>query len=156
MKRLIFLALVLAPALAFAAAATWSSASTSETRSVKGVCAAGTSCDAPSAATDGMNLSVVRFIAVQACADSGQTITDGASADVYYYDADSGLWGKSDLSLSFPTGARCSWAEGNSPGHGLPILAARGRIAIVPNAMAVSSGGLTLWLLAVDAQGNHL
>ena len=153
MRRLLYLALLF-PVIALGAAVSWSRpADITAVKTRSGVCAAGTTCDAPTAATDGVALMDVSSIAVQVCADSGQTITDGAGLDVYYYDPVSALWGKSALALTVATGARCAWAEGDSPGHGIPILARRGRIAIIPNAMTVSSGGLTVWIFALSVSG---
>lgn len=160
MKRILIVALVSLAVPAYAAEQAWSAAGTSGF-SVKGVCAAGTTCDAPSDATKGMNLEGVFRIAVQVCADSGQTITDGDGLAVYWYDGRSGLWGKSGLSLTVGIGARCAWAEGDSPGHGIPVLVSGGpassaRVAVVPTAMTVSSGGLTVWIYAADSLGRAL
>lgn len=160
MKRLIAAAALCLSLPAMAAEQTWSAAGTSKF-SVKGTCAAGTTCDAPSDATKGMNLAGVMRIAVQVCADLGQTITDGNGLDVYWYDSRSGLWGKSNLTLTVGTGARCAWTDGDSPGRGIPILASGGpeaetRLAIVPNAMAVSIGAITVWIYAYDSGGRPL
>ena len=153
----VLIAVLLAPAPAWAAAVSWGPVA-SKAVSVAGVCAAGTSCDAPSAATDGMQLSGVAYVTVKVCADSGQTITDATSFDVYFYDYIDGLWAQwSSASLSTTkTGARCYVLEGDSPGHGIPILSRRGRIAVVPTAVAVSSGAITVYLYATDKNDNIL
>jgi len=152
MKRIALLAiLVLAPAIALGTT-TWTPASSDASRSAKSVATTGTEA-APAAATDGMNLNAVFVLDVMVCAASGQTITDGASLDVYVYDDMVGLWAKSDMTLTVSTGARCGYARGDSPGKGIPILGKRGRIAVVPNGLAVSSGSITIWHLATGAGG---
>jgi hypothetical protein len=153
----LIVASLLVPGSAFAAAVTWNPVA-SKAVSVYGVCAAGTTCDAPSAATDGMQLSGVAYVVVKVCADSGQTITDAQSFDVYFYDYIDGVWAQwSSSSLSTTkTGARCYVLEGDSPGHGIPMLSRRGRIAVVPTAVAVSSGAVTVYLYATDKNDNIL
>lgn len=143
------LAILLAPALALPST-TWTSVSTV---SVSAESTTGTEA-APSSATAGMSLATSSRVDVYVCADVGATITAGASKfDVYFYDAAVGTWAKSDLVLSAATGARCAYATGNSPGKGIPILASRGRMAVVPNGATVSAGNITIWLLSVSLSG---
>lgn len=155
MKRLILvLVAALIPSLALGAEQSWAKTGT---RSVVGVCAAGTTCDIPSDATKGMQLNNVTRISIEVCADSGQTITGGSGILLYAYDATSGLWGQFNATAyTVKTGARCAWVQGSAIGVGIEIAASRGRLAAVPSGMTVSSGSLTVYMNAVDANGNSL
>jgi hypothetical protein len=119
-------------------------------RSVKAVATTGSE-SAPSAATDGMDLTMVGAVDVVVCADSGQTVTSGGTLQVWFYDVDTGLWALSDYNLSVPTGKRCATTVGPSSGKGIPIIAKRGRIAVVPSGVTVSSGSVTIFHLATQA-----
>jgi hypothetical protein len=119
-------------------------------RSVKATATTGSEA-APSGATEGMDLTTVGAVDVVVCADSGQTITLGGTLQVYFYDVDTGLWALSDYNLSVPTGKRCGTTVGPSAGKGIPIIAKRGRIAVVPSGVTVSSGSVTIFHLATQA-----
>jgi hypothetical protein len=153
-RTLIAVLTALAAGPAFAAAATWTTIGSSGLSAI-GVCAAGTSCDAPTATTDGISLANATVVDVYVCADASQTITDGDGFDVYFYDARViGGWAKFNLTpYKAATGRRCAYVQGDSPGKGFPILARPGRMVVVPTSAAVSSGGLTIYLLASNASG---
>lgn len=156
MKHLLFLA-ALVPSLAFGAAQTYvplDATLGAAGRSVVATCAAGTTCDVPSAATDGASLVGVASVAVQVCAASGQTITSGPSFDVYFYG--NGLWGYwRSYALQVPSAGaqRCGWIQDDSPGFGIPILQPRGRITVVARSAMVSSGALTITIYALGRSG---
>jgi hypothetical protein len=153
MKRFLMAVALTLPIFAFAST-TYSRVALADgsfrPRSVKAVATTGSE-SAPSAATEGMDLTTVGAVDVIVCADSGQTITAGGTIQVWFYDVDVGLWALSDYSLSVPTTKRCATTLGPSAGKGIPIIAKRGRIALVPSGMTVSSGGLTLYHLATQA-----
>jgi hypothetical protein len=152
MKKILMLALLF-PMIA-AASTVYSPISLADgskrPRSVKAVATTGSEA-APSTAAEGMDLTMVGAVDVVVCADSGQTITLGATVQVWFYDVDTGLWALSDYSLSVPTGKRCATTIGPSAGKGIPIIARRGRVAFVPSGLTVSAGGLTLYHLATQA-----
>jgi hypothetical protein len=151
-KILAVLAVLVVPSLSWAAAATWTATGA---RSAKAVCASGT-CDAPTLATEGANLDAVSAVSVLVCADSGQTITGGSGVSLYFYDGTPALWGKKGTALTVPTGSRCAFAEGDSPGLGIPVIAPRGRLAAIPIGITVSSGGVTVFVLATGVKGEAL
>jgi hypothetical protein len=150
--RILAMVLAVVPSLSWAAAATWT---LTGARSAKAVCASGT-CDAPTLATEGANLDAVSAVSVLVCADSGQTITGGSGVSLYFYDATPALWGKKGTALTVPTGSRCAFAEGDSPGLGIPVIAPRGRLAAIPIGITVSSGGVTVFVLATGVKGEAL
>jgi hypothetical protein len=153
MKRILMVAvLAVVPSLSWAAAAAWTATGA---RSAKAVCASGT-CDAPTAATEGANLDAVSAVSVLVCADASQTITGGSGVSLYFYDATAALWGKKGTALTVPTGSRCAFAEGDSPGLGIPVIAPRGRLAAIPVGITVSSGGTTVYVLATGVKGEAL
>jgi hypothetical protein len=121
MKKILMLALLF-PMIA-AASTVYSPISLADgskrPRSVKAVATTGSEA-APSTAAEGMDLTMVGAVDVVVCADSGQTITLGATVQVWFYDVDTGLWALSDYSLSVPTGKRCATTIGPSAGKGIP------------------------------------
>ena len=152
MRRFVLAVLMVLPLGAFAST-TYTAVSladgTHRPRSVKAVATTGSEA-APSAATEGMDLTTVGAVDIVVCADSGQTITSGGTLQVWFYDVDTGLWALSDYNWAVPTGKRCATTLGPSSGKGVPIIARRGRIAVVPSGVTVSSGSVTIWHLAVQ------
>ena len=105
-------------------------------------------------ATDGLNLNAVGAISVKICAASGQTITTKFAVKAYSFDPWYLDWIRDpDWDLSNPngeTGAQCqvvgTWTVSG------PI----GRIAFVPSAGAVSSGNITIRIIASGVNGERL
>lgn len=165
-KALLLSVGILSAAPAFSAEQTWSAIGTS-LFSVKGVCAAASpmTCDAPSDATKGMSLAGVFRVKIVVCAIDNQTITDGDGLDVYFYRSDAtatGLtasWAISDIVLKVTKGVGKKCAEVQPDISGVPGLVLGGndgRMAVVPNAMATSSGALAVFMYAYDSMGRPL
>jgi hypothetical protein len=153
-RRALVLAVVLAgPSLSWAAAATWTAAS-GASRSVVGTCSGSGTCDVPSAATDGINLDAVASVSIVVCAASGQTISSG-TVTLYYYDAAVGLWAKSPQTFTPSASVRCAVLEGDSPGHGIPVITPRGRMAPKLD-VTLSSGSATVYILATGVKSEAL
>jgi hypothetical protein len=136
------LAAVLLPFSTYAAAATWSVTDTG----VKGVCASGT-CDAPSAAADGIGLVspggwASKGVVVTVCADSGQTLSGAGTLTAWGRDPSVLLWAANpDLNLSPNTASvRCQSFSA------LFVAVPNGRFAWVPTGVTVSSGGVTIYI----------
>lgn len=151
--RLCALAL-LAPTLASAAAASWAAVS-GTSRSVVGTCASGT-CDAPTgtpSAATALMLDGVDTVDVWISADSGQTLTAGTvTLLAYRYDAKIARWFPApDLNVTVT--APGSTRDLYSPGY---TLTGRGFLRFVPSSVAVSSGGLTITLLAWSKQNGAM
>ena len=122
------------------AAATWTLTGST---SVKAVAGSGTA-DAPTLATQGMNLANVGGFSVVASADSGQTLSGAGSLQAYLYDDNVARWARCpDLDLTCGTASVRDLAF-----PGFSVLSPRGRIAYVPSGVTVSSGGVTIYLNA--------
>ena len=123
-------------------AATWASIGPRSVSSIQATTEA-----APSVATDGMLLEAVAAVTVWLEADAGQTISaDVGQVDVYQHDI--GAWGAAPaLVLQVPPG---------SSGHRRVQLGTvridnpRGRLACIANGVSVSSGGVTVYIVATS------
>lgn len=146
MKRAILIAAALLLASpTFGADCTWS-AITGATRSRQGVGAV--SCTLTPATADaaaGMWLNGVAGFAVWVCADAGQTITTAFSLTAYAQEPYSLLWGPQPEwnATTTSTGTRCA-----PIGTGFKVDSPAGRVAYAPSAGAVSSGGITIKIIA--------
>lgn len=146
----------------------WATCSTAvvpgATRSVIVTCTTGTeTCASLASATDGMLLgpsitegNVVGPVAgfsVQAEAAAGQTLASG-SLLVCERDDISGRWRPMPDTCSLSATA----ARDHSPctGGGFTVISPRGRIALVPSGVTVSSGSVTIRLLATGPNGYPL
>ena len=140
--RKILTLILLAPSLAYAAAATWTNPSGT---TAVAVCAqAGVTCDAPTLATQGISLDNVQGFSVTACAASSQTLSGAGTLRAYVYDDAVGLWSRlPDLDLTQSTATvRCvTWA-------GIWAAAPRGRVAYVPDTVTASSNSVTVYMIA--------
>ena len=129
------------------AAATWSS---NGQWSVKAVCASGTA-DAPTLASEGIDLQGIRGFTVHVEADSTRTLSGAGTLDFYIWNNEGQRWGK----LCSSTGAQVQYtvaASGvRSCGYqGFEVIDSKDRIAIVPTGVTVSAGGLTIYINALD------
>jgi hypothetical protein len=138
--------LAVVPSLSWAAAATWT---LTGARSATAVCATGT-CDAPTLATEGMNLDAVKGFSVVVSADNTRTLSGAGALRAYTYDGT--RWARCpDLDLTTATASvrDLSFA-------GFTVTAPRGRIAYVPDGVTVSAGGVTIQILASGVKGEVL
>ncbi len=156
------LALLLSP---LGARATCTTASVpGSPRSVVVTCTTGTeTCASLATATDGMLLGPsitegnqvgpVAGFSVQAEAAASQTLA-GGSLLVCVRDDISGRWRAIPDTCSLSAVA----ARDHAPctGDGFQVYAPRGRIGLVPSGVTVSSGNVTIRLLATDASGQPL
>lgn len=132
---------------------TWVSAGE---RSVNGVCAGATDTFDTTSATAGMNLDGVSAFIVTAEADSGQTLTGAVQLSAYYYDPNTLRWGRFpafDLDSGSAAAARTQTVAVQD------VSVPTGRVGYCPKASgttAVSSGGFTFRLVAVDRNGRKL
>jgi hypothetical protein len=103
---------------------------------------------ATAAATDGMLLDSVGSVAVEVCADAGQTITTAFSLKAYLMNPWTGVWSRApdyDLAnASGETGDICQQVGGWS------VPGPQGRLAYAPSAGAVSSGSITIRMTATQ------
>lgn len=139
MKLATVLVIVL-PALAVAQTPTGNVLRASITTTCAGSPCSGT---APSADTDGFPVSQRRALALRLCAASGQSLSGGGALDVYSGDEDDGLWSLNPaLAITVPAsaaGKRCVIVLSDTE-----VLVGFGRVAVVPNAVPLSGGNLTL------------
>lgn len=138
--RLIAIALALVlPVAASAAAATYT---TPTGTSAKIVCGSGT-CDAPTLSSQGLDLQDLQGYVVTVAADApDKTLTGTGTLLCYVYDAEVGAWSRlPDLDITVSTGSIRVLSF-----TGIWVAAARGRVAYVPSSVAVSSGGVTIYL----------
>lgn len=141
-KILAVVAALVLPAIASAAAGTWSIPDDT-VRSSKFVCTqAGVTCDAPTAATDGALLSGSTGVVVTVCAASGQTLSGAGTLLAYVYNPIAGLWARvPDLDLTTTTASvRCLAFPG------IFVAVPAGRIAYVPSSVTASSNNLTIYV----------
>lgn len=143
--------LLLAPSLAEAAAATCTPVPPAS-RSVACVCASGT-CDAPTGAptaSTALYLDAPTTVEIYVSADSSQTLTAGAvTLLVYRYDEALARWAQAPsltVTLTSPGSVRDLYGEG------FTINSSRGYLLVIPSGVAVSSGGVTIRLLASGAK----
>ena len=114
-------------------------------RSVKKTMA--TTGSAPTLADDGIAIDVATGFSVFAEADSGQTLTGTGSLFCYVYDRVFAAWIRApalDMTISNVSGQR------RLAFPSLEVFARRGRIVYITNALAVSSGSVTVYLLCTD------
>lgn len=117
-------------------------------RATKVVSCASSPCSgaAPSADTDGASLAQMRAIAIRLCADSGETLSGGGGLYVYSMDEVDELWSiVPELELTIDASAaskRCSIVLSDKE---IPL--GTGRTAVVPNAVTLSGGDLTITYL---------
>jgi hypothetical protein len=140
--RKILTLILLAPSMAFAAAATWTNPSGT---TAVAVCAqAGVTCDAPTLATQGLSLDNVQGYSVTACAASSQTLSGAGTLTAYVYDDAVGLWSRiPELDLTVGTATiRCITFLG------VWAAAPRGRVAYVPTTVTASSNSVTVYMIA--------
>jgi hypothetical protein len=144
------LSFIVAIAISFpvlAADFVWTMADTNAARSVKGVGAAADTFG--EGATDGMALANTKGFAVWVCADLGETITTAFVLTAYAQHPYLALWGPApiwDLSGS-ETGVRCEYLDA------FPVFSPAGRVGYAPSAGAVSSGDVTIWIVATGNSG---
>ena len=139
--RKILTLILLAPSLAYAAAATWTNPSGT---TAVAVCAqAGVSCDAPTLATQGLPLDRLQGFSVTACAAVGQTLSGAGTLTAYVYDDTVGVWSRiPDLDLTVGTATiRCIAFPA------IWVAAARGRVAFVPTVVTASTNSVTVYLI---------
>jgi hypothetical protein len=109
------------------------------------VTCAGSPCTgaAPNATTDGATLAQMRSISIRLCADSGQTLSGGGTLDVYAMDEADGLWSLvPELEITIDASVasdRCAIVLSD---RDTPL--GWGRVSVVPNAVTLSSGNLTI------------
>ena len=123
------------------AAATWSSPDPKTSKAVSG---SGTT-DAPTLATQGLELDRVAGFFVTAEADSGQTLSGAGALTAYWYDNATAAWSRvpaMDLATTTATVRRLTL-------H-VSAVANRGRIAYAPTGVTVSSGGVTIYITAAS------
>jgi hypothetical protein len=120
--------------------------------SISCACASGT-CDAPSATpttATALYLAEPTTVEVWVAADASQTLTAGAvTLLVYRYDASVGRWAQAPgltITLTSPGSVRDLYDAG------LTINTSRGYLLVIPSGVAVSSGGVTIKLLASGAK----
>ena len=117
-------------------------------RATKTVSCAGSPCSgsAPSANTDGASLAQMRAIAIRLCAASGQTLSGAGTLEVYSMDELDELWSiVPELELSVDASAaskRCTIVLSDRE---MPL--GTGRVAVVPSAVTLSGGDLTVTYL---------
>ena len=135
---------------AFAADFAWSAASSQAGRSVKGIGA--TSDTFGEGATDGMNLTKVGGFAVWVCADEGETIKTAVELTAYAYHSYVAAWAPAPVwnLAGSQTGVQCEYLDA------FPVYSPVGRVGYAPSAGAVSSGDLTIWILATSAAGDSI
>ena len=103
--------------------------------------------------TEGNQVGPVAGFAVTAEAASSQTLA-GGSLLVCMRDDISGRWRL--LPDTCPLSAVATRDHGPCNGGGFLVYAPRGRIGLVPSGVTVSSGNVTIRLLATDASGQPL
>jgi hypothetical protein len=134
------------------AAFTWSLITPTAKRSVVGVGA--TSDTFGAGAADGMLLDSVSGFGVRVSADSGQTITTAVSLIAYAKDPYTGRWARApDWDLPNPsgvTGVRDQYLGG------FAVSGPAGAVAYEPSAGAVSSGSLTIAIIATALRTGEL
>jgi hypothetical protein len=95
-------------------------------------------------------LDAPRTIEIYVSADASQTLTAGAvTLLVYRYDAALARWAQAPsltITLTSPGSVRDLYSEGFS------INSSRGYLMIIPSGVAVSSGGVTIRMLASGAK----
>lgn len=109
----------------------------------------------------GMSLANATTYNLVVCANTaGQWVTDGSAIDFYFWDARVGRVIKTDTSITVPQGTsavhECVMSKADSPAWGQPVVSRAGRLFAVPNAAAVSSGSIQIWLLPSNASGQAL
>jgi hypothetical protein len=160
MIRSIIVALAVLLAAPTYATTTWAVASSSATRSVKATCTTGSEA-APSAtpsalAPVGVNLDTVAAVFLYLQAGSGQTVASGW-IQCYLYSPLVATWATLPVTYALSsTAVRTQSPQGDSPGIGIPVIGMRGWLACVPSSVTVSSGNVTMWMLAVGADGSTL
>jgi hypothetical protein len=115
---------------------------------VKTVCTTGTE-QAPTLASEGISLDGVGACGVKLEADADKTLSGSGDLLAYLYDDITGRWGRCpglDLT-SVVSGLR------QEAFTGFQVISPRGRIAYVPSAVTVSSGGVTIYINATDIHG---
>lgn len=114
-------------------------------RATKVVSCVGSPCtgSAPSANTDGATLAQMRAIAIRLCAASGQTLSGAGTLEVYFMDEVDELWSiVPELELTVDASAaskRCTMVLSDRE---MPL--GTGRVAVVPSAVTLSGGDLTI------------
>jgi len=145
MRAIVVVLALLFAGPAFATDCVWS-AITGATRSRKGVGAVNCTLTVATAAADaGMWLNAAGGFSVWVCADAEQTITAAFSLTAYAQEPYSLLWGPQPAwdVASTSTGSRCA-----PIGTGWRVDSPAGRVAFAPSAGAVSSGGITIKIIA--------
>jgi hypothetical protein len=123
------------------AACTW----TTGTTQAIDVCASGNE-SAPTLATEGFSIDGLQAFTLVAEADTGQTFTAAPAGAIqfYVYDQVVGAWVRApdlDVTVSLASARRQAWTGYQIKGRRVS------RIAVVPVAVTLSAGGLTLYLL---------
>lgn len=126
-------------------AATWTQIGTGE---VKATGLAATDVE-PSSSTDGMDIRGLRSFAFTIECDVGQTFLSAAGHfDIFWFDPFVGAWSfVVDAAQQVPPEA----ATRRRVTFVLDILNRRGRIALIPNGLALSAGGLTAYYAPVNS-----
>lgn len=124
-------------------ATTWSDLTAS--RSVKAVCTTGTEA-APTLVSEGMLVDGVGAVMVFLEAAVAGTVSGGNLLAYIWSNAAQAWFPAPDLNLAVPaTAARRYSFAGPSPGFGLPVMAARGRIAYLPSGVTVVGANVTVY-----------
>lgn len=117
-------------------------------RATKTVTCGGSPCSgsAPSANTDGASLAQMRAISIRLCADSGEILSGGGSLYVYSMDEVDELWSiVPELELTVDASAASKRCTIILSDREIPL--GTGRVAVVPNAVTLSGGDLTIMYL---------
>lgn len=131
--------------------ATWASL-TGTGRSVKSVQT--TSDSAPTLAADGMSLQSVAGFRVVLEADSGQTLSGAGALTCFTWDDSIAGWARlSDADITVPAAIASNRRYG---AVSFQVQAPRGRVAFIANAVTVSAGGVTVYLIASNLQGDEV
>ena len=117
-------------------------------RATKTVTCAGSPCSgsAPSANTDGASIAQMRAIAIRLCADSGQTLSGAGGLYVYSMDEVDELWSiVPELEITVDASVASKRCAIILSDRDMPM--GTGRTAVVPNAVTLSGGNLTIQYL---------
>lgn len=117
-----------------------------------GTCATGTDTFG-AGATDGLSLGRLTAVDLVVEADTGQTLNGACPILWMWQDPDTLRWARFpgwDETITI-TGVRSVKFMGPSAGTGYPVIGRSGRIAAYPNAVIVSSGGVTFRLIGTPA-----
>ena len=131
-------------------ATTWSSTGNRSAKAVSTSTGGTATGDAPTLATDGVNLTGIGGVAIQVSADSGKKLAGAGTLQCYVYDADTlGVWVRvPDLDQTI--------GVTNLRGQSFPgiyVPSPRGRVAWIPSGVTVDAGSVTVWINCTSFDG---